>query len=82
MQADGAFEITGVLPGSYQIFFSKENEEASLASGKLSGGGVAGAEAGDAGCRRVCGGKMSGGVWLRDFAAWRGAVREYIRSDL
>ena len=32
---DGSFEITGVLPGSYQIFFSREGEKSQVASGQF-----------------------------------------------
>lgn len=35
VNADGTFEIPGVLPGSYQIFFSKEGEKSHLASSRF-----------------------------------------------
>ena len=35
VNADGTFEITGVLPGSYQIFFKGEGDDKYMASGKF-----------------------------------------------
>ena len=35
VNADGTIEISGVLPGSYQIFFCKEGEKSPLASSQF-----------------------------------------------
>lgn len=35
MNADGTFEMPGVLPGSYQVFFRRAGEKEHLASGKF-----------------------------------------------
>ncbi len=36
VNADGTFEIGGVMPGDYQIFFKREGEDKYLANGKFS----------------------------------------------
>jgi hypothetical protein len=35
VNADGTFELGGVLPGDYQIFFSREGEKGHIAAGKF-----------------------------------------------
>jgi hypothetical protein len=35
VNADGTFEVGGVMPGDYQIFFKREGEDKYLASGKF-----------------------------------------------
>lgn len=35
VNADGTFEVTGVLPGSYQVFFRRPGQNAWLASGRF-----------------------------------------------